>query len=69
MMNLGYICSPKRCGVKDINDVVNALIACLDADEQIMNIGSGVGTALGVLANIFKPTIKLRDGVRELIEK
>jgi len=36
-----------------VNDVVDALIACLDVDEQIMNIGSGIGTTLGELADIF----------------
>ncbi|MDI6886349.1 MAG: SDR family NAD(P)-dependent oxidoreductase [archaeon] len=86
-----------------VNDAVNALIACLDVNAQIMNIGSGVGTTLGELANIFvafnpltklrivegnacevdrfiadiekaknhikfKPTINLRDGIRELVE-
>ena len=87
-----------------VNDVVDALIACLGIDEQIMNIGSGIGTTLGDLADIFKsfntstkvrvvegntcevdryianidkarnhidfkPSIKLKEGVRELIEK
>ena len=86
-----------------VNDVVDALIACLDVDEQTMNIGSGVGTTLGELADIFKsfntstkvrvvegntcevdryianidkarnhidfkPSIKLREGIHELIE-
>ena len=86
-----------------VNDVVDALIACLNVDEQIMNIGSGVGTTLRELADIFtsvntsskvrveegnaceverfianidkagnhidfKPSIKLRDGIRELVE-
>ena len=37
-----------------VNDVVDALIACLDVDKQIMNIGSGIGTTLGELADIFK---------------
>ena len=37
-----------------VSDVVDALIACLDVDEQIMNIGSGIGTTLGELADIFK---------------
>ena len=37
-----------------VNDMVDALIACLDVDEQIMNIGSGIGTTLGELADMFK---------------
>ena len=37
-----------------VNDVVDALIACLGIDEQIMNIGSGIGTTLGELADMFK---------------
>nr|QNO53204.1 ADP-L-glycero-D-manno-heptose-6-epimerase [Methanosarcinales archaeon ANME-1 ERB6] len=94
-----------------VDDVVDALIACLGIDEQIMNIGSSVGTTLGELADMFtsfktfkksfiknashkvrivegnaceverfiadidkarkhigfKPSIKLRDGIRELV--
>jgi UDP-glucose 4-epimerase len=89
-----------------VNDMMDALIACLDVDKQIMNIGSGVGTTLGELADIFisfdsntsskvqivegnacevdryianidkarnhikfKPSIKLKEGVLEVIEK
>jgi len=98
-----------------VKDMVDALIACLDVDGQTMNIGSGIGTTLRELADIFKnfsftkkpllkkqkegggvrvvegnacevdryianidkarnhikfkPSIKLKEGVRELIEK
>ena len=87
-----------------VSDVVDALIACLDVDKQILNIGSGIGATLGELADIFmsfdsntsskvqivegnacevdryianidkarnrikfEPSIKLDEGVRELI--
>ncbi len=90
-----------------VDDVVDALIECLDVNAQILNIGSGIGTTLGELADIFasfktfrksfkvrvvegnacevdryianidkarnhidfKPSIKLEEGVRELVEE
>jgi UDP-glucose 4-epimerase len=49
-----YGSSSKIIDFIHINDMVDALIACLDVDEQILNIGSGIGTTLRELADIFK---------------
>ena len=98
-----YGSSSKIIDFIHVNDVVEAMTACLDGNGKILNIGSGVGTTLKELADIFisfntsskaqivegnpnevdhyianisttkkyinfKPSIKLENGIRELVE-
>jgi UDP-glucose 4-epimerase len=48
-----YGSSSKIIDFIHVNDVVAAMTACLDVNGKILNIGSGVGTTLKELADIF----------------